>query len=106
MIDAARRIQAYTAGPTAEEIRASTLVQDGVIRNFEVIDEAARSVELADPAFTERHADVAWAAAQGMRHRLAHGYFRIDLDLLWRAVERDIPELLERLKAPQASLSR
>ena len=75
-----------------------------MIRNFEVIGKAARNIELADAAFVERHADIAWAAAQGMRHRLAHGYFRIDFDLVWRAVQRDIPELLEKLLALQPIL--
>jgi uncharacterized protein with HEPN domain len=106
MVEAARRIANYTSGMTLEEFRANPLVQDGVIRNFEVIGEAARNIELADPPFVERHADIAWAAAQGMRHRLAHGYFRIDLDLVWRTVQRDVPELLEKLLALSPSLGR
>lgn len=89
MIDAAGRIKTYTAGLTREEFLSNTLVQDGVIRNFEVIGEAARN------------ADIAWAGAQGMRHRLAHGYFRIDFGLVWRAIQRDTPELLEKLFALQ-----
>lgn len=99
MIDAAQRIETYTRGLTREEFLANTLVQDGVIRNFEVIGEAARNIEQIAPAFVQEHADIAWAAAQGMRHRLAHGYFRINFELVWMAIERDIPELLEKLRA-------
>ncbi len=105
-IDAAQRIRYDTEGLTHDQFLANTLVRDGVIRNFEVIGEAARNVELADPAFIQQHADIAWAGAQGMRHRLAHGYFRINFDLVWKAIERDIPELLEKPLALRPTLGR
>ena len=64
--DAARRIETYTRGMTREEFLASSLVQDAVIRNLEVIGEAARNIELADPALPAEHPQVAWSAMQGM----------------------------------------
>jgi uncharacterized protein with HEPN domain len=70
-----------------------------VIRNLEVIGEAARNIELADPGFPTRHPELAWSSMQGMRHRLAHGYYRVNLDIVWVTVERDIPQLLAQAKA-------
>lgn len=98
MADAARRIQTYASKLTREGFLANTLVQDGVIRNLEVIGEAARNIELADPTFPAQHPQIAWSAAQGMRHRLAHGYFKVNLDTVWVAVERDIPAMLAALE--------
>ncbi|MFN0315903.1 MAG: DUF86 domain-containing protein [Burkholderiales bacterium] len=99
MIDAARRIVTYTAGLTRDEFLAASLIQDAVIRNFEIIGEAARNIELIDPGFPNQHPHIEWSAAQGMRHRLAHGYFKVNLDVVWIAIERDIPELLRKLEA-------
>jgi uncharacterized protein with HEPN domain len=98
MLEAARRIETYTRAIARDEFLANTLVQDGVIRNFEVIGEAARNIERADPAFRDQHPQVAWAGAQGMRHRLSHGYFKINLDIVWVAIERDIPALVKALE--------
>jgi len=106
MIEAAQRIRTYTQGLTREEFLANTLVQDGVIRNFEVIGEAARNIELVAPAFVQQHPDIAWGGAQGMRHRLAHGYFRVRLDVVWVAIQRDIPELLQNLQDLQLTLGK
>ena len=106
MIAAAQRILDYTKGLTRGEFLANTLVQDGVIRNFEVIGEAARNVELVAPAFVQQHSDIAWAGAQGMRHRLTHGYFRVDFDIVWVAIQRDIPELLHKLQSLQPALGK
>jgi len=78
-------------------------VQDAVIRNLEVIGEAARNIELADPAFAPQHPDIAWSSMQGMRHRLAHGYYRVNLDIVWVTVERDIPQLLAQVERALAS---
>jgi uncharacterized protein with HEPN domain len=63
MIDAAQRISEYTDGLTWQDFLANRLVQDGVIRNFEVVGEAARNIELVAPIFVQQHADIAWAGA-------------------------------------------
>jgi uncharacterized protein with HEPN domain len=103
IVDAAKRIGIYTAGMTRDQSLASTLVQDAVIRKLEVIGEAARNLELADPGLPAQHPGIAWSSMQGMRHRLAHGYYRVNLDIVWVTVQRDIPQLLvqvERALAP------
>jgi uncharacterized protein with HEPN domain len=99
MADAAQRIGAYTKGLTREAFLASPLVQDAVIRNLEVIGEAARNIELADPGFPAQNPQLPWSPVQGMRHRLAHGYYKVNLDLVWAAAERDVPQLLKQIEA-------
>lgn len=103
IVDAAKRIGTYTAGMTRDRFLASTLVQDAVIRNLEVIGEAARNIELADPGYPAQHPGIAWSSMQGMRHRLAHGYYRVNLDIVWVTVERDVPQLLVQVERALAS---
>jgi uncharacterized protein with HEPN domain len=67
--------------------------QDAVIRNIEVIGEAARNVQRRFPRFAAEHPEVPWEDVYWMRNRLSHGYFAIDLELVWKTVERDVPEL-------------
>jgi uncharacterized protein with HEPN domain len=55
---------------------------------FEIIGEAANGLS---PGIRDAHPDVAWQDAIRMRHRLIHGYFDIDLDLLWDTIDRDLP---------------
>lgn len=102
MHEAARRIVQYVASVSQADFAASTLIQDAVIRNFEVIGEAARNIEAADQTFVHLNPEIAWTAIQGMRHRLAHGYYKVNLDVVWVTAKRDVPQLIaaiERLKS-------
>ncbi|MCD8512316.1 MAG: DUF86 domain-containing protein [Nitrincola sp.] len=66
--------------------------QDAVIRNLEIIGEAAGNIQRHFPDFLAKHPDFPLKAAYGTRNALAHGYFKVDLDVVWRTVERDLPE--------------
>ncbi len=81
ILQAIARIQRYTSGLTEATFCADEMVQDAVIRNIEIIGEAARNVERNDPAFAQQHSGVPWAVMYGMRNRLSHGYHQIDLQL-------------------------
>ena len=72
------------------------LIQDAVVRNLEIIGEAANNIQRVDPAFTATHAEIPWAVMYAMRNRLTHGYDTVDLDVVWVVVERDL-----RLLKPQ-----
>ena len=67
--------------------------QDAVIRNLEIIGEVAGNIQRHFPDFAMKHPDFPLKAAYGTRNALAHGYFKVDLDVVWRTVERDLPEL-------------
>jgi len=93
IVEAARRIRRFTEDMTELAFLDNELVQDGVIRNIEVIGEAARNIQRRFPQFAAEHPEVPWEDVYWMRNRLSHGYFSVDLELVWKTVERDIPEL-------------
>lgn len=82
ILEAIGRIGSYSTGLTESAFLESKLVQDAVIRNFEVIGEASRNIERRYPEFQKAHPEVPWIPAYEMRNALAHGYFRIDLELV------------------------
>ena len=77
----------------------SELVQDAVIRNLEIIGEASRNIETRCPAFAAQHPDLPLSFAWQMRNVLAHGYFKVDLALIWQTVQRDLPALRQGVQA-------
>jgi uncharacterized protein with HEPN domain len=79
IVDAVERIRSYTTALTEDDFLLSTLVQDAVIRNLEVIGEACRNVRRHHADFATAHEDVPWHAPYEMRNALTHGYFSIDL---------------------------
>ena len=94
ILDAINKIQEYIKGMNYEGFKASSLVQDGVIRQLEIIGEAANSVS---PAFRDRFLDIPWGKMTGLRNRLIHGYFDVDLDIVWSIVQDDLPVLTKQL---------
>jgi len=90
---AIRRIGRYTKALTEEEFFANEMTQDAVIRNIEIIGEAARNIARHHPHFAASHPEIPWEDVYLMRNRVAHGYFSVDLEIVWRTVQRDLPEL-------------
>jgi uncharacterized protein with HEPN domain len=99
MLAAIDRISAYTGGMNQSEFAANSLVQDAVIRNIEILGEAARNIETADPSFAVTHPGIPLRDVYLMRNRLAHGYFAVDIALVWNAIKSDIPLLRAEIKA-------
>ena len=92
-------IQSYTAGMDATSFKADRKTQDAVIRNLEIIGEACNNVVKHDPAFAQQHPQVPWGFAYEMRNALAHGYFTVDLDIVWATVTADLHGLRAQLEA-------
>jgi uncharacterized protein with HEPN domain len=99
MLDAVAQIETYLKGRTQAEFLADRLLQDGVVRNIEVLGEASKRMLDTVPDAVARFPGIPFAAIYGMRNQLSHGYFSIDLDLVWKVVERDVPELRRQLEA-------
>ena len=70
--------------------------QDAVVRNLEIIGEAVKRLS---PDLTGAHSDVPWRQIAGMRDKLIHDYFGVDLDLVWAVVEQELPTLRTRIAA-------
>jgi uncharacterized protein with HEPN domain len=87
---ACQRIIEFTAGFDERRFIQSPLHQDAVIRNIEIIGEAAK--HLPDEVIA-RFPDVDWRNAKAMRNVVAHGYFAVDLPTVWLTITRDVPAL-------------
>lgn len=98
ILQAIERIQQYTGTPDEAGFMESSMVQDAVVRNFEIIGEASRNIERIDPAFVVQHPELPLKFAYDMRNQLSHGYFQIDLGLVWRTVKRNLPTLSEQIR--------
>ncbi len=94
ILDALKQISEYAGELDYETFRTMRMVQDAVIRQFEVMGEATKN--LSD-GFRARHAEVPWKDLAGFRDKLIHQYFGVDLSLVWRSVTDDVPLLLEEL---------
>ena len=90
ILDAISRIEEYTRDITYEDFLTSNLRQDGVIRQIEVIGEAAKKVS---PELKGQHPEIPWKDIVGMRDKLIHDYFGVDLDAVWDTARKDIPRL-------------
>lgn len=98
MREAIERIERYTRGKTHEAFVVDDQLQDAVVRNIEIIGEAARNIERHAPAFVAAHDEIPWAALYAMRNRVSHGYWTVDLDAVWQVVQRDVPILGEQIR--------
>jgi len=78
---------------------ADKRTQQAVIMSLIIIGEAATKVMDGYAAFTLAHPEVPWRNMRGMRNRMAHGYFDIDLDVVWETAQEWLPELLKQLPA-------
>jgi uncharacterized protein with HEPN domain len=76
---------------------ADRRTQQAVILNIVILDEAATKLGNDYPEFVERYPDVPWKSMRGMRNRMAHGYFDVDLSIVWQTVQSSLPALAERL---------
>ena len=95
IVQAVEKIREYTKGLTAEGFKTSTLIQDGAIRELEIIGEAARMIS---ENTKKAHPDIPWYEISGMRNRLIHEYFGVDLDAVWKTITQDLDSLVEKLE--------
>lgn len=93
ILQAIGRIRRYTAAMSEEKFLASEMVQDAVVRNIEIIGEAARNIMRHHPEFASQHPEVPWSDVYLMRNQVSHGYFSVDLEIVWKTLQRDIPQL-------------
>jgi uncharacterized protein with HEPN domain len=99
ILEAIDDIEAYASGG-AERFSNERMVQDAVIRKLEVIGEATK--QLPD-VVKQTQPDVPWREIAGMRDKMIHDYFGVNLDIVWAVVERDMPPLRRVIEALLAS---
>lgn len=95
ILDAIRRIESYTRGVTKEKYMQDGLLQDGVVRQLEIIGEASNKIS---EEFKEKHSVIPWGQIIGLRNKIVHAYFDINLEVTWDIAEEDIPELKTQIE--------
>ncbi|WP_170286793.1 HepT-like ribonuclease domain-containing protein [Thermochromatium tepidum] len=96
MLLAARDGVAFIGNCTREEFEHNRMQQLALLKVIEIIGEAASRVS---QAFRDAHPELPWREMIGMRHRLVHGYFEIDLDVVWKVAWEELPPLIAKLEA-------
>ncbi|MAM87011.1 MAG: hypothetical protein CME36_06860 [unclassified Hahellaceae] len=105
IIEAIDRIDRYTADMEEIAFLNNLLVQDAVIRNFEIIGEASNNIEKHYPDFAASHPELPLSFAYQMRNALSHGYFKVDLEIVWKTIKRDLSTLHALIKAAKSTIS-
>ena len=90
IIEAIERIERYLASIDRATFFEETLWQDAVVRNLEIIGEATKQISEATRL---KQSHVPWQAIARMRDRLAHHYFRVDLEIVWKTATQELPVL-------------
>ena len=93
ILEAIGNIQDYTANMSLADFMADRKTCDAVVRNLEIVGEACNNVTKNHSGFAAQHASVPWGFAYEMRNALAHGYFTVDLAIVWQTIQNDLPLL-------------
>lgn len=103
MIDAALEAIAFTEGRIREDLETDRQLVLSLIKDIEIIGEAASQVT---ESARQHLAHVPWRHVISMRNRLVHGYFSVNLDIVWETVQDDLPKLLTDLERAMAAEQR
>jgi len=95
ILESIEKIERYTLGVSYEEFMKDDKLKDAVVRNLEIIGEAANYIP---DEIKVKYKDIPWRQIVGLRHRLIHGYFVVDYDIVWNIVIKDIPRLKTAIK--------
>jgi uncharacterized protein with HEPN domain len=87
----------FVEGMDKDAFFADRRTQQAVIMSLIIIGEAATKLMDGHADFAQAHPEVPWRSMRGMRNRIAHGYFDINLDVVWETVQSALPELLKQL---------
>lgn len=98
ILQAIERIDRYTAEMDEVGFLNSELVQDAVIRNIEIIGEASNNIQRVDTEFAALHDDIPWQVMYTMRNRVSHGYDKVDLEIVWKTIQCDLPTLYQQVR--------
>jgi len=92
--EAIDRIEQYISGMSFDVFSKDRKSVDAVVRNLEIIGEASNRLP-AD--FKNSHSQIEWHKVVGLRHRIVHEYFGIDLQIVWQILKKDLPSLREAI---------
>lgn len=97
MLQAIDSIHEYIEDATEVLFLERRMLQDAVVRNIEILGEAANKINKRFPDFTDKNQEVPWEAIYYMRNRIIHGYASVDYELVWQVINKDLPELRQQI---------
>lgn len=95
ILDAIGLIEEYTKGMSENEFLANSMAHDAVVRQIEIISEAARNVS---DEFREKHRTLPWIKMIGIRNKIIHEYFNVNYAIVWDTINDDLPGLKKSIK--------
>ena len=98
IVEAIARATSYIEPlPSMKTFERNPQAQDAVIRNIEIIGEAATKTQKQAPEFVKAHPELPWSDMRGMRNKVIHHYFDVDLPVVWSTVKDDLPKLKQQI---------
>ena len=95
MLDASLKIKRYTSNLDFDAFIKDDKTIDAVVRNFEIIGEAANRI---DPDYRKSTDNIEWNRIRGFRNRIIHDYFGIDYEIVWTIIENDLDSLITEIE--------
>ena len=105
MLQALERVARYTEELDEVAFLQNELVQDAVVRNLEILGEASNNVLKHYPDFAAQHPELPLSIAYQMRNAVAHGYFKIDYEIVWKTINTDLPALYRQVQSAVSTLA-
>ena len=96
IVDAASEAVTFTRSRTRGDLDTDRQLSLSIVHLLEIVGEASRGVSTE---FRAAHPEIAWRKMAGMRDRLIHGYFDVNLDVVWETVPQDLPPLVAQLQS-------
>src|SRR3989338_3066575 len=95
ILESLKRIDGYMKGKSFQELLRNTMIQDAVIRNLEIIGEAAKNIS---SEFKKKHSEVEWKKFSGMRDKIIHFYFGVNWEIVWDVIRHKLPILKRKME--------
>ena len=100
MVTAAADALTFTEGMAEDDFLTDLRTQRAVVMSLMIVGEAASRILSEHPDFANAKTAIPWRGIRGMRNRIAHGYFDIDLHVVWTTVQTELPALIKHLAQP------
>lgn len=94
ILNSIERIESFSRGLTKEGLYKNELKQSAIIRQIEIIGEAAKNIP---DSFKNKNTSIPWKDIIGMRDVVIHGYFKVDIETVWKVIKKDLPILKKQI---------